>query len=147
MLRDAFLLLVLDPVDVLPGLCRFPLSLRREKRVPASASVLNNPVMLTHHQEGQISAPTKQLFSVSRASSSSALNWGAHLFFLSRGPGGKLAPGDYPLFRGVNLADGSGIAPAFSVSKALTLLLDCKERDDPSPARGSNRADVDTNGI
>uniref|UniRef100_A0A8C7XDI7 Collagen, type XI, alpha 2 n=1 Tax=Oryzias sinensis TaxID=183150 RepID=A0A8C7XDI7_9TELE len=67
--------------------------------------------------------------------------------FLYEDQNGKPAPEDYPLFRGVNLADGKWHRIALSVSKKnVTLLLDCKKKM-TRPLPRSNDAEVDTNGI
>ncbi|XP_070404007.1 collagen alpha-1(XI) chain isoform X1 [Nothobranchius furzeri] len=67
--------------------------------------------------------------------------------FLYEDQNGKPAPEDYPLFKGINLADGKWHRIAFSVSKKnVTLLLDCKKKMTRPLPRGNN-AVIDTNGI
>nr|XP_028573691.1 collagen alpha-1(XI) chain-like [Podarcis muralis] len=49
--------------------------------------------------------------------------------FLYEDQSGRPAPEDYPIFRGVNLADGKWHRVALSVSKKqVTLILDCKKK-------------------
>uniref|UniRef100_A0A669D237 Collagen, type XI, alpha 2 n=1 Tax=Oreochromis niloticus TaxID=8128 RepID=A0A669D237_ORENI len=125
-------------------------------------------------KKAQISAPTKQLFSgrfpenfsvmalvkaqaglqaflLSIYSEQGVQQLGIELgrspVFLYEDQSGKPAPEDYPLFKGVNLADGKWHRIAFSVSKKnVTLLLDCKKKMTRPLPRG-NKAVVDTNGI
>ncbi|CAB1320972.1 unnamed protein product [Coregonus sp. 'balchen'] len=67
--------------------------------------------------------------------------------FLYEDQTGKPAPEDYPLFSGINLADGKWHRIAISVSKKnVTLLLDCKKRMTKALPR-SNSPVVDTKGI
>uniref|UniRef100_A0A8D2J2P8 Thrombospondin-like N-terminal domain-containing protein n=1 Tax=Varanus komodoensis TaxID=61221 RepID=A0A8D2J2P8_VARKO len=67
--------------------------------------------------------------------------------FLYADQRGRPAPEDYPVFRGVNLADGKWHRVALSVSKKqVTLLLDCKKKATRPLPRGSQPV-VDTRGI
>uniref|UniRef100_A0A8C9XC12 Collagen, type XI, alpha 2 n=1 Tax=Sander lucioperca TaxID=283035 RepID=A0A8C9XC12_SANLU len=125
-------------------------------------------------KKAQISAPTKQLFSGPFPENFSimalvkaqaglqafllsiyseqgiqqlGIEMGRSPVFLYEDQNGKPAPEDYPLFRGVNLADGKWHRIAISVSKKnVTLLLDCKKKMTRALPRGNN-AEVDTNGI
>uniref|UniRef100_A0A674BV28 Collagen, type XI, alpha 2 n=1 Tax=Salmo trutta TaxID=8032 RepID=A0A674BV28_SALTR len=125
-------------------------------------------------KKAQISAPTNQLFSgrfpenfsimalvkahaglqaflLSIYSEQGVQQLGVELgrspVFLYEDQTGKPAPEDYPLFSGVNLADGKWHRIAISVSKKnVTLLLDCKKRMTRALPR-SNSPVVDTKGI
>uniref|UniRef100_A0A3Q3GKY9 Laminin G domain-containing protein n=1 Tax=Labrus bergylta TaxID=56723 RepID=A0A3Q3GKY9_9LABR len=60
---------------------------------------------------------------------------------------GKPSPEDYPLFRGVNLADGKWHRVAISVHKqTITLILDCKKKTTQKLLRSPNPI-IDTKGI
>uniref|UniRef100_A0A3B3IKB1 Thrombospondin-like N-terminal domain-containing protein n=1 Tax=Oryzias latipes TaxID=8090 RepID=A0A3B3IKB1_ORYLA len=60
---------------------------------------------------------------------------------------GKPSPEDYPLFRGVNLADGKWHRVAISVHKqSITLILDCKKKTTQKLLR-SPQPVIDTKGI
>uniref|UniRef100_A0A3Q3JEQ0 Thrombospondin-like N-terminal domain-containing protein n=1 Tax=Monopterus albus TaxID=43700 RepID=A0A3Q3JEQ0_MONAL len=60
---------------------------------------------------------------------------------------GKPSPEDYPLFRGVNLADGKWHRVAISVHKqTITLILDCKKKTTQKLLRSPNPV-IDTKGI
>uniref|UniRef100_A0A8C4FC74 Collagen, type XI, alpha 2 n=1 Tax=Dicentrarchus labrax TaxID=13489 RepID=A0A8C4FC74_DICLA len=165
-----------DPVDVLRAL-QVPSLPEGVKKVPGfctsrRSGTPDHAYRIT--KKAQISAPTKQLFSGQFPENFSIMalvkaQAGLQAFLLSiyseqgiqqlgielgRSPvflyedqNGKPAPEDYPLFRGVNLADGKWHRIAFSVSKKnVTLLLDCKKKMTRPLPRGNN-AEVDTNGI
>ncbi|KAM6902073.1 collagen alpha-1(V) chain-like [Xenentodon cancila] len=67
--------------------------------------------------------------------------------FLYEDHTGKPSPEDYPLFRGVNLADGKWHRVAISVHKqTITLILDCKKKTTQKLLR-SPRPIIDTRGI
>uniref|UniRef100_A0A7N6FKW3 Fibrillar collagen NC1 domain-containing protein n=1 Tax=Anabas testudineus TaxID=64144 RepID=A0A7N6FKW3_ANATE len=165
-----------DPVDVLRAL-QVPSLPEGVKKVPGfctsrRSSSPDHAYRIT--KKAQISAPTKQLFSGRFPENFSLMalvkaQAGLQAFLLSiyseqgiqqlgvemgRSPvflyedqNGKPAPEDYPLFRGVNLADGKWHRIAFSVSKKnVTLLLDCKKKMTRPLPRGNN-AEIDTNGI
>uniref|UniRef100_A0A8D3E9E2 Fibrillar collagen NC1 domain-containing protein n=1 Tax=Scophthalmus maximus TaxID=52904 RepID=A0A8D3E9E2_SCOMX len=165
-----------DPVDVLRAL-QVPSLPEGVKKVPGfcTSRRSGNPdhaYRIT--KKAQISAPTKQLFSgrfpenfsimalvkaqaglqaflLSIYSEQGIQQLGIELgrspVFLYEDQNGKPAPEDYPLFRGVNLADGKWHRIAISVSKKnVTLLLDCKKKMTRALPRGNN-AEVDTNGI
>uniref|UniRef100_A0A670HQE1 Laminin G domain-containing protein n=1 Tax=Podarcis muralis TaxID=64176 RepID=A0A670HQE1_PODMU len=67
--------------------------------------------------------------------------------FLYEDQSGRPAPEDYPIFRGVNLADGKWHRVALSVSKKqVTLILDCKKKVTRPLPRGNQPA-IDTRGI
>uniref|UniRef100_A0AAQ5XWC5 Collagen, type XI, alpha 2 n=1 Tax=Amphiprion ocellaris TaxID=80972 RepID=A0AAQ5XWC5_AMPOC len=168
--------LSLDPVDVLRAL-QVPSLPEGVKKVPGFCTSRrsgspDHAYRIT--KKAQISAPTKQLFSgrfpenfsimalvkaqaglqaflLSIYSEQGIQQLGIELgrspVFLYEDQNGKPAPEDYPLFRGVNLADGKWHRIAFSVSKKnVTLLLDCKKKMTRALPRGNN-AEVDTNGI
>uniref|UniRef100_A0A8C2H6I6 Thrombospondin-like N-terminal domain-containing protein n=1 Tax=Cyprinus carpio TaxID=7962 RepID=A0A8C2H6I6_CYPCA len=60
---------------------------------------------------------------------------------------GKPGPEDYPLFRGVNLADGKWHRVAISVHKqSITLVLDCKKKVTRTLSRSPHPI-IDTKGI
>ncbi|XP_078061079.1 collagen alpha-1(V) chain-like, partial [Mustelus asterias] len=60
---------------------------------------------------------------------------------------GKPSPEEYPVFNGVNLADGKWHRVAISVhNKTVTMILDCKKKFTKSLNR-SKRPEIDTNGI
>uniref|UniRef100_A0A8C7XFN3 Collagen, type XI, alpha 2 n=1 Tax=Oryzias sinensis TaxID=183150 RepID=A0A8C7XFN3_9TELE len=165
-----------DPVDVLRAL-QVPSLPEGVKKVPGfctsrRSSSPDHAYRIT--KKAQISAPTKQLFSgrfpenfsimalvkaqaglqaflLSIYSEQGIQQLGIELgrspVFLYEDQNGKPAPEDYPLFRGVNLADGKWHRIALSVSKKnVTLLLDCKKKM-TRPLPRSNDAEVDTNGI
>uniref|UniRef100_A0AAV2K194 Uncharacterized protein n=1 Tax=Knipowitschia caucasica TaxID=637954 RepID=A0AAV2K194_KNICA len=165
-----------DPVDVLRAL-QVPSLPEGVKKVPGFCTSRRSGSpdhAFRISKRAQISAPTKQLFSGRFPENFSIMalvkaHAGLQAFLLSiyseqgiqqlgiemgRSPvflyedqNGKPAPEDYPLFRGVNLADGKWHRIAFSVSKKnVTLLLDCKKKMTRPLARGNN-AEVDTNGI
>uniref|UniRef100_A0A669B8R0 Fibrillar collagen NC1 domain-containing protein n=1 Tax=Oreochromis niloticus TaxID=8128 RepID=A0A669B8R0_ORENI len=67
--------------------------------------------------------------------------------FLYEDHTGRPSPEDYPLFRGVNLADGKWHRVAISVHKqTITLILDCKKRTTQKLLR-SPQPVIDTKGI
>ncbi|CAG5888980.1 unnamed protein product [Menidia menidia] len=165
-----------DPVDVLRAL-QVPSLPEGVKKVPGfctsrRSSSPDHAYRIT--KKAQISAPTKQLFSgrfpenfsimalvkaqaglqaflLSIYSEQGIQQLGIELgrspVFLYEDQNGKPAPEDYPLFKGVNLADGKWHRIAISVSKKnVTLLLDCKKKMTRPLPRG-NHAEVDTNGI
>uniref|UniRef100_A0A671X803 Collagen type V alpha 1 chain n=1 Tax=Sparus aurata TaxID=8175 RepID=A0A671X803_SPAAU len=67
--------------------------------------------------------------------------------FLYEDHTGKPSPEDYPLFRGVNLADGKWHRVAISVHKqTITLILDCKKKTAQRLLRSASPI-VDTKGI
>uniref|UniRef100_A0A674PK38 Collagen, type XI, alpha 2 n=1 Tax=Takifugu rubripes TaxID=31033 RepID=A0A674PK38_TAKRU len=166
----------LDPVDVLRAL-QVPSLPEGVKKVPGfctsrRSSSPDHAYRIT--KKAQISAPTKQLFSGRFPENFSimalvkaqaglqafllsiyseqgiqqlGIEMGRSPVFLYEDQNGKPAPEDYPLFRGVNLADGKWHRIALSVSKKnVTLLLDCKKKM-TRPLPRSNSAEVDTNGI
>uniref|UniRef100_A0A4W4G8Z1 Fibrillar collagen NC1 domain-containing protein n=1 Tax=Electrophorus electricus TaxID=8005 RepID=A0A4W4G8Z1_ELEEL len=125
-------------------------------------------------KKAQISAPTKQLFSghfpenfsimtlvkakaglqaflLSIYSDQGVQQLGLELghspVFLYEDQNRMPTPEDYPLFTGINLADGKWHHIAISVqNKNVTLLLDCKKRMS-RPLPRSNKPMVDTRGI
>ncbi|KAL8213579.1 UNVERIFIED_CONTAM: hypothetical protein K2H54_066886 [Gekko kuhli] len=75
------------------------------------------------------------------------LELGRSPVFLYEDQNGRPAPEDYPIFRGVNLADGKWHRVALSVSKKqVTLFLDCKKKMSRPLPRG-NQPVIDTRGI
>ncbi|KAK5854733.1 hypothetical protein PBY51_004904 [Eleginops maclovinus] len=165
-----------DPVDVLRAL-QVPSLPEGVKKVPGfcTSRRSGNPDHAYRiSKKAQISAPTKQLFSGRFPENFSimalvkaqaglqafllsiyseqgiqqlGIEMGRSPVFLYEDQNGKPAPEDYPLFRGVNLADGKWHRIAISVSKKnVTLLLDCKKKMTRPLPRGNN-AEVDTNGI
>uniref|UniRef100_A0A3Q0QVW5 Laminin G domain-containing protein n=1 Tax=Amphilophus citrinellus TaxID=61819 RepID=A0A3Q0QVW5_AMPCI len=67
--------------------------------------------------------------------------------FLYEDHTGKPSPEDYPLFRGVNLADGKWHRVAISVHKqTITLILDCKKKTTQKLLRSPHPI-IDTKGI
>lgn len=67
--------------------------------------------------------------------------------FLYEDQTGKPSPEDYPLFRGINLADGKWHRVAISVhNQTITLILDCKKKTTQKLLRSPNPI-VDTKGI
>uniref|UniRef100_A0A8C9SNR8 Collagen type V alpha 1 chain n=1 Tax=Scleropages formosus TaxID=113540 RepID=A0A8C9SNR8_SCLFO len=126
-------------------------------------------------KEAQLSAPTKQLYPVGAFPEDFSIlmtvkpKKGSQSFLLSiyneqgiqqvgvevgRSPVflyedhmGKPGPEDYPLFTGVNLADGKWHRVAFSVHKqTITLILDCKKKTTKTLSR-SPHPTIDTKGI
>uniref|UniRef100_A0A673M0K5 Thrombospondin-like N-terminal domain-containing protein n=1 Tax=Sinocyclocheilus rhinocerous TaxID=307959 RepID=A0A673M0K5_9TELE len=125
-------------------------------------------------KKAQISAPTKQLFSRRFPENFSimtlvkakaglqafllsiyneqgvqqpGLELGRSPIFLYEDQNRKPAPEDYPLFKGVNLADGKWHHIAISVQKKnITLILDCKNRITKTLPRSNNPV-LDTKGI
>ncbi|KAI5096394.1 collagen alpha-1(V) chain isoform X2, partial [Silurus meridionalis] len=126
-------------------------------------------------KDAQLSAPTKQLYPSSVFPEDFSIvatvrpNKGSQAFLLSiyneqgmqqlgievgRSPVflyedhlGKPGPEDYPLFRGVNLADGKWHRVAISVHKqSVTLIVDCKKQTTRKLARSLNPV-IDTKGI
>uniref|UniRef100_A0A8C7H841 Collagen, type XI, alpha 2 n=1 Tax=Oncorhynchus kisutch TaxID=8019 RepID=A0A8C7H841_ONCKI len=171
-----FLRLFSDPVDVLRML-QLPSLPEGVRKVPGfctsrRAGSADHAYRIT--KKAQISAPTNQLFSgrfpenfsimalvkahaglqaflLSIYSEQGVQQLGVELgrspVFLYEDQTGKPAPEDYPLFSGVNLADGKWHRIAISVSKKnVTLLLDCKKRMTRALPR-SNSPVVDTKGI
>nr|XP_029137903.1 nucleolar protein dao-5-like [Labrus bergylta] len=165
-----------DPVDVLRAL-QVPSLPEGVKKVPGfctsrRSSSPDHAYRIS--KKAQISAPTKQLFSGRFPENFSimalvkaqaglqafllsiyseqgiqqlGIEMGRSPVFLYEDQNGKPAPEDYPLFRGVNLADGKWHRIALSVSKKnVTLLLDCKKKMTRPLPRGNN-AEIDTNGI
>ncbi|XP_039534221.1 collagen alpha-1(V) chain-like, partial [Pimephales promelas] len=165
-----------DPIDVLralqlpslpegvqkvPGFCT-----SRRAGTPDHAYRIN--------KKAQISAPTKQLFSGRFPENFSimtlvkakaglqafllsiyneqgvqqlGLELGRSPIFLYEDQNRKPAPEDYPLFKGVNLADGKWHRIAISVQKKnITLILDCKNRITKALPRSNNPV-LDTKGI
>uniref|UniRef100_A0A4W5K6I7 Thrombospondin-like N-terminal domain-containing protein n=1 Tax=Hucho hucho TaxID=62062 RepID=A0A4W5K6I7_9TELE len=60
---------------------------------------------------------------------------------------GKPSPEDYPLFRGLNLADGKWHRVAISVHKqSITIILDCKKKTSQKLSRSPHPI-IDTKGI
>ncbi|KAH0630704.1 hypothetical protein JD844_013999, partial [Phrynosoma platyrhinos] len=75
------------------------------------------------------------------------LELGRSPVFLYEDQSGRPAPEDYPIFKGVNLADGKWHRVALSVSKKqVTLVLDCKKKATRPLPRG-NQPNIDTRGI
>uniref|UniRef100_A0A8C0G429 Laminin G domain-containing protein n=1 Tax=Chelonoidis abingdonii TaxID=106734 RepID=A0A8C0G429_CHEAB len=125
-------------------------------------------------RQAQISAPTRQLFpgkfpedfsimALVKAKAGSqvfllsmydqhgtqqlGVELGRSPVFLYQDQSGRPAPEDYPLFRGVNLADGKWHRLALSVHKqSVTLILDCKKKVTRPLPRGP-RPVIDTRGI
>uniref|UniRef100_A0A671L2M5 Collagen, type XI, alpha 2 n=1 Tax=Sinocyclocheilus anshuiensis TaxID=1608454 RepID=A0A671L2M5_9TELE len=125
-------------------------------------------------KKAQISAPTKQLFSRRFPENFSimtlvkakaglqafllsiyneqgvqqlGLELGRSPIFLYEDQNRKPAPEDYPLFKGVNLADGKWHRIAISVQKKnITLILDCKNHITKTLPRSNNPV-LDTKGI
>uniref|UniRef100_A0A8C2A0I4 Collagen, type XI, alpha 2 n=1 Tax=Cyprinus carpio TaxID=7962 RepID=A0A8C2A0I4_CYPCA len=125
-------------------------------------------------KKAQISAPTKQLFSGRFPENFSimtlvkakaglqafllsiyneqgvqqlGLELGRSPIFLYEDQNRKPAPEDYPLFKGVNLADGKWHRIAISVQKKnITLILDCKNHITKTLPRSNNPV-LDTKGI
>uniref|UniRef100_A0A4W5RXX7 Collagen, type XI, alpha 2 n=1 Tax=Hucho hucho TaxID=62062 RepID=A0A4W5RXX7_9TELE len=169
-------LLHLKPVDVLRML-QLPSLPEGVRKVPGfctsrRASSADHAYRIS--KKAQISAPTNQLFSgrfpenfsimalvkahaglqaflLSIYSEQGVQQLGVELgrspVFLYEDQTGKPAPEDYPLFSGVNLADGKWHRIAISVSKKnVTLLLDCKKRMTRALPRSKSPV-VDTKGI
>uniref|UniRef100_A0A7N6AVP9 Fibrillar collagen NC1 domain-containing protein n=1 Tax=Anabas testudineus TaxID=64144 RepID=A0A7N6AVP9_ANATE len=126
-------------------------------------------------KDAQLSAPTKQLYPGDAFPEDFSImatvkpNKGSQSFLLSvyneqgiqqlglevgRSPvflyedhAGKPTPEDYPLFRGVNLADGKWHRVAISVHKqTITLILDCKKKTTQKLLRSPDPV-IDTKGI
>ncbi|KAJ8273741.1 hypothetical protein GJAV_G00105020 [Gymnothorax javanicus] len=165
-----------DPVDVLRVL-QFPSLPEGVRKVPGfCTSRRSGPPDQAYRitKKAEISAPTKQLFPgrfpenfsimtlvkaqaglqaflLSIYSEQGTQQLGVELgrspVFLYEDQNGRPAPEDYPLFRGINLADGKWHRIAISVQKKnVTLLLDCKKRV-TKPLPRSDRPAVDTKGI
>uniref|UniRef100_A0AAR2K7Q3 Fibrillar collagen NC1 domain-containing protein n=1 Tax=Pygocentrus nattereri TaxID=42514 RepID=A0AAR2K7Q3_PYGNA len=165
-----------DPVDVLRVL-QLPSLPEGVQKVPGfcssrRAGTSDHAYRIT--KKAQISAPTKQLFSGRFPENFSimalvkakaglqafllsiyseqgvqqlGLEVGHSPVFLYEDQSRKPAPEDYPLFTGINLADGKWHRIAISVQKKnVTLLLDCKKRIS-RPLPRSNKPVVDTKGI
>uniref|UniRef100_A0A8C7KW31 Collagen, type XI, alpha 2 n=1 Tax=Oncorhynchus kisutch TaxID=8019 RepID=A0A8C7KW31_ONCKI len=165
-----------DPVDVLRML-QLPSLPEGVRKVPGfctsrRAGTADHAYRIS--KKAQISAPTNQLFSgrfpenfsimalvkahaglqaflLSIYSEQGVQQLGVELgrspVFLYEDQTGKPAPEDYPLFSGVNLADGKWHRIAISVSKKnVTLLLDCKKRMTRALPRSKSPV-VDTKGI
>uniref|UniRef100_A0A8C7Q7R6 Collagen, type XI, alpha 2 n=1 Tax=Oncorhynchus mykiss TaxID=8022 RepID=A0A8C7Q7R6_ONCMY len=168
--------MVVDPVDVLRML-QLPSLPEGVRKVPGfctsrRAGTADHAYRIS--KKAQISAPTNQLFSgrfpenfsimalvkahaglqaflLSIYSEQGVQQLGVELgrspVFLYEDQTGKPAPEDYPLFSGVNLADGKWHRIAISVSKKnVTLLLDCKKRMTRALPRSKSPV-VDTKGI
>uniref|UniRef100_A0A3B1JQS9 Laminin G domain-containing protein n=1 Tax=Astyanax mexicanus TaxID=7994 RepID=A0A3B1JQS9_ASTMX len=124
-------------------------------------------------KDAQLSAPTKQLYPLFPEDFSILAtvkpNKGSQSFLLSiyneqgiqqlglevgRSPVflyedhlGKPGPEDYPLFRGINLADGKWHRVAVSVHKqSITMMVDCKKKITRTLSRSPNPI-IDTKGI
>uniref|UniRef100_A0A8B9HK40 Procollagen, type V, alpha 1 n=1 Tax=Astyanax mexicanus TaxID=7994 RepID=A0A8B9HK40_ASTMX len=126
-------------------------------------------------KDAQLSAPTKQLYPSSVFPEDFSIlatvkpNKGSQSFLLSiyneqgiqqlglevgRSPVflyedhlGKPGPEDYPLFRGINLADGKWHRVAVSVHKqSITMIVDCKKKITRTLSRSPNPI-IDTKGI
>ncbi|XP_051520727.1 collagen alpha-1(XI) chain-like [Myxocyprinus asiaticus] len=165
-----------DPVDVLRVL-QLPSLPEGVQKVPGfctsrRAGTPDHAYRIT--KKAQISAPTKQLFSGRFPENFSimtllkpkaglqafllsiyneqgvqqlGLELGRSPIFLYEDQNRKPAPEDYPLFRGVNLADGKWHRIAISVQKKnITLILDCKNRITKALPRSKNSV-LDTKGI
>ncbi|XP_042601348.1 collagen alpha-1(V) chain-like isoform X2 [Cyprinus carpio] len=165
-----------DPIDVLRAL-QLPSLPEGVQKVPGfcasrRSGTPDHAYRIT--KKAQISAPTKQLFSGRFPENFSimtlvkakaglqafllsiyneqgvqqlGLELGRSPIFLYEDQNRKPAPEDYPLFKGVNLADGKWHRIAVSVQKKnITLILDCKNRITKTLAR-SNKPVLDTKGI
>uniref|UniRef100_A0A8C2H3Q9 Collagen, type XI, alpha 2 n=1 Tax=Cyprinus carpio TaxID=7962 RepID=A0A8C2H3Q9_CYPCA len=165
-----------DPIDVLRAL-QLPSLPEGVQKVPGfcasrRSGTPDHAYRIT--KKAQISAPTKQLFSGRFPENFSimtlvkakaglqafllsiyneqgvqqlGLELGRSPIFLYEDQNRKPAPEDYPLFKGVNLADGKWHRIAISVQKKnITLILDCKNRITKTLAR-SNKPVLDTKGI
>uniref|UniRef100_A0A6Q2Y725 Fibrillar collagen NC1 domain-containing protein n=1 Tax=Esox lucius TaxID=8010 RepID=A0A6Q2Y725_ESOLU len=165
-----------DPVDVLRVL-QLPSLPEGVRKVPGfctsrRSGTADHAYRIT--KKAQISAPTSQLFSgpfpenfsimalvkaqsglqaflLSIYSEQGVQQLGMELgrspVFLYEDQNGKPAPEDYPIFAGVNLADGKWHRIAISVSKqSVTLILDCKKRV-TRPLPRSPSPVMDTKGI
>uniref|UniRef100_UPI00398EF2EF collagen alpha-1(XI) chain-like n=1 Tax=Pristiophorus japonicus TaxID=55135 RepID=UPI00398EF2EF len=167
-----------DPVDVLRVLQfnTLPEGVRKVTGFcPKRKSVSSSDVAYRISKKAQISAPTKQLFPVSRFPEDFSImalvrpKAGTQAFLLSiysdqgmqqvgvelgRSPvflyedhSGKPAPEDYPIFGGINLSDGKWHRLAISVQKKkITMIVDCKKTV-TKPLPRSNRPIIDTKGI
>uniref|UniRef100_A0A4W4GCI5 Fibrillar collagen NC1 domain-containing protein n=1 Tax=Electrophorus electricus TaxID=8005 RepID=A0A4W4GCI5_ELEEL len=166
----------IDPVDVLQvlQLPSLPEGVQKVSGFCSSqrAGTPDHAYRIT--KKAQISAPTKQLFSghfpenfsimtlvkakaglqaflLSIYSDQGVQQLGLELghspVFLYEDQNRMPTPEDYPLFTGINLADGKWHHIAISVqNKNVTLLLDCKKRMS-RPLPRSNKPMVDTRGI
>ncbi|XP_016118896.1 collagen alpha-1(V) chain-like, partial [Sinocyclocheilus grahami] len=165
-----------DPVDVLRVL-QLPSLPEGVQKVPGfctsrRSGTPDHAYRIT--KKAQISAPTKQLFSRRFPENFSimtlvkakaglqafllsiyneqgvqqlGLELGRSPIFLYEDQNRKPAPEDYPLFKGVNLADGKWHRIAISVQKKnITLILDCKNRITKTLPRSNNPV-LDTKGI
>uniref|UniRef100_A0A8B9CTN3 Thrombospondin-like N-terminal domain-containing protein n=1 Tax=Anser brachyrhynchus TaxID=132585 RepID=A0A8B9CTN3_9AVES len=165
-----------DPVDVLQVLQLHTLP-EGVKKAPGfcsqhGAATADNAYRIT--RRAQLSAPTRQLFAGKFPEDFSVmalvkakpgvqafllsiynrdgvqqlgLELGRSPVFLYEDQHGRPAPEDYPLFRGVDLADGEWHRVALSVrGRTVTLLLDCQEKV-KRPLPRSARPVLDTRGI
>ncbi|XP_072703936.1 collagen alpha-1(XI) chain-like [Ciconia boyciana] len=164
-----------EPVDVLKILQLHSLP-EGVKKVPGFCSQrgAGSDVAYRITRQAQLSAPTRQLFAGKFPEDFSIMALvkakpGVQAFLLSiynqdgiqqlgvelgRSPvflyedqHGRPAPEDYPLFRGIDLADGKWHRVALSVSRrSVTLLVDCRQRE-TRPLPRSTRPLLDTRGI
>ncbi|KAM9592046.1 collagen alpha-1(XI) chain-like [Morphnus guianensis] len=164
-----------EPVDVLKILQLHSLP-EGVKKVPGFCSQrgAGSDVAYRINRQAQLSAPTRQLFAGKFPEDFSIMALvkakpGIQAFLLSvynqdgiqqlgvelgRSPvflyedqHGRPAPEDYPLFRGVDLADGKWHRVALSVSRrSVTLLVDCRQQE-TRPLPRSARPVLDTRGI
>uniref|UniRef100_A0A8B9MKN6 Thrombospondin-like N-terminal domain-containing protein n=1 Tax=Accipiter nisus TaxID=211598 RepID=A0A8B9MKN6_9AVES len=164
-----------EPVDVLKILQLHSLP-EGVKKVPGFCSQrgAGSDVAYRINRQAQLSAPTRQLFAGKFPEDFSIMALvkakpGIQAFLLSiynqdgiqqlgvelgRSPvflyedqHGRPAPEDYPLFRGVDLADGKWHRVALSVSRrSATLLVDCRQQE-TRPLPRSARPVLDTRGI
>uniref|UniRef100_A0A8C3PUL8 Uncharacterized protein n=1 Tax=Calidris pygmaea TaxID=425635 RepID=A0A8C3PUL8_9CHAR len=164
-----------EPVDVLKIL-QLHTQPEGVKKVPGFCSQrgAGSDVAYRITRQAQLSAPTRQLFAGKFPEDFSIMTLvkakpGVQAFLLSiynqdgvqqlgmelgRSPvflyedqHGRPAPEDYPLFRGVDLADGKWHRVALSVSRrSVTLLVDCRQQE-TRPLPRSPRPLLDTRGI
>uniref|UniRef100_A0A803T912 G protein gamma domain-containing protein n=1 Tax=Anolis carolinensis TaxID=28377 RepID=A0A803T912_ANOCA len=166
-----------NPVDVLKALQfqKQPEGVRKVAGLcPKRRSGSGPDVAFRVSRQAQISAPTRQLFPGKFPEDFSlmalvkpkaglqafllsiynqdgiqqlGLELGRSPVFLYEDQGGRPAPEDYPIFKGVNLADGKWHRVALSVNKKqVTLILDCKKKVTRPLPRGSHPV-IDTRGI
>uniref|UniRef100_A0A8C4RUI4 Thrombospondin-like N-terminal domain-containing protein n=1 Tax=Erpetoichthys calabaricus TaxID=27687 RepID=A0A8C4RUI4_ERPCA len=165
-----------DPVDILKvlQLHSLPEGVKKTTGFCPNRKTGTTDVAYRISKQSQISAPTKQIFSSRFPEDFSIMalvkpKAGLQAFLLSiyndqgvqqlgvelgRSPvflyedhTGKPAPEDYPLFRGINLADGKWHRIALSVQKkSVTLIVDCKKRI-TKPLPRSASPIIDTKGI
>uniref|UniRef100_A0A452H9N1 Laminin G domain-containing protein n=1 Tax=Gopherus agassizii TaxID=38772 RepID=A0A452H9N1_9SAUR len=166
-----------EPVDVLKALQfqAQPDGVRKTMGFcPARRAGTGPDVAYRISRQAQISAPTRQLFpgkfpedfsimALVKAKAGSqafllsvydqhgtqqlGVELGRSPVFLYQDQSGRPAPEDYPLFRGISLADGKWHRLALSVRKqSVTLILDCKKKVTRPLPRGP-RPVIDTRGI